>query len=92
MIDVKRQAGHLKIADAALRRIKKYCCKKKTKDITEKEKKYKAFFKSKDGIFIIKKLTRDITEHCKSSKAIELRKKLGYNHDDMMVCEETSVA
>ena len=65
---------------------------KKTKHITEKEKKYKVFFKSKEGIFLIEKLTRDITEHCKLSKAIELRKKLGYSHDDMMVCEETLIA
>ena len=39
MIDVKRQAGHLKIADAALRRIKKYCCKKKNKRHYRKRKK-----------------------------------------------------
>ena len=38
---------------------------KKIKDITEKEKKYKAFFKDKDGVFIIEKLTRDIIERCK---------------------------
>ena len=25
-------------------------------------------------------------------KAIKLRKKLGYNHDDIMICEETSIA
>ena len=50
--------------------------KKKTKDIKEKEKKYKTFFKDKDGIFIIEKLTRDITECCKLPKAIELRKKI----------------
>ena len=80
------------IADAALRRIKKYCGKK-IKDITEKEKqKYKAFFKDKDGIFVIEKLTRNIIEHCKLPKAIELRKKLGYNHTDIMICEETSIA
>ena len=36
--DVKREAGHLNIAKAALMRIKKYYGKK-TKDITEKEKK-----------------------------------------------------
>ena len=35
--------------------MKKYCGKK-TKDITEIEKKYKAFFKGKEGIFIIEKL------------------------------------
>ena len=80
------------IADAALRRIKKYCGKK-IKDITEKEKqKYKAFFKDKDGIFVIEKFTRNIIEHCKLPKAIELRKKLGYNHSDIMICEETSIA
>ena len=56
---------------------------KKIKDITEKEKqKYKAFFKDKDDTFIIAKRTCDIIEHCKLPKAIELRKKLGYNHDN----------
>ena len=43
MSDVKRQTGHLNIADAALRRIQKYCGKK-TKDITEKEKKIQSIF------------------------------------------------
>ena len=66
---------------------------KKTKDITEEEKeKYKAFFEGETGIFIIEKLTRDIIEHCKLPEAIELRKKLGYNHDDIMILEETSIA
>ena len=89
--DVKREIGHLNISDTVLRRIKKYG--KKIKDITEKEKKkYKAFFKDKDGIYIIEKLACDITERRKLPKAIELRKKLGYNHDDIMVCEETSIA
>ena len=92
MNDVKRQAGHLNIANAALKIIKKHCVKK-PKDITKKEKqKYKAFFESETGIFIIEKLTRDIIEFCKLPKAIELRKKSGYNHDDIMVCEETSIA
>ena len=66
---------------------------KKTKDITEEEKqKYKAYFKGETGIFIIEKLTHDITEHCKLPEAIELRRKLGYNHDDIIVREETSIA
>ena len=91
MNDVKNETGHLNISNVALRRIKKYCGNK-IKYITEKEKKYKAFFKDKDGIFIIEKLTHDIIECCKLSKAIELRKKLGYNHDDIMVREETSIA
>ena len=43
MSDVKRQTGHLNIADAVLRRIQKYCGKK-TKDITEKEKKIQSIF------------------------------------------------
>ena len=66
---------------------------KKTKDITEKEKeKYKAFFESQTGILIIEKPTRDIIEHCKLPEAIELKKKLGYYHDDIMIREETSIA
>ena len=66
---------------------------KKTKDITEEEKeKYKTFFEVETGIFIIEKLTRDIIERCKLPEAIELRKKLGYNHEDIMIWEETSIA
>ena len=65
---------------------------KKTKDITEEEKqRYKAFFKNEKGIFIIEKLTCDIIERCKLPKAIELRKKLGYNHNNIMICEETLI-
>ena len=90
MSDVKIQTGHLNIADAALKR--KYCGKK-TKDITEEEKqKYLVFFEDETSILIIGKLTRDITERCKLPEAIELRKKLRYNHDDIMVWEETSIA
>ena len=66
---------------------------KKAKDITEEEKqKYKGFFEGETGIFIIEKLTRDIIERCKLPKAIELRKKSEYNHKDIMICEETSIA
>ena len=66
---------------------------KKIKDITKEEKeKYKAFFEDERGIFVIEKLTRDIIERCKLPEAIELRKKLGYNHDDIMVQEEISIA
>ena len=43
MNDVKKETGHLNIADAALRRIKRYCGKK-TKDIIEKEKKIQIIF------------------------------------------------
>ena len=49
---------------------------KKQKTLQKKKKKYKTFFKDKDGIFIIEKLTRDIIERCKLPKAIELRKKI----------------
>ena len=65
---------------------------KKQKTLQKKKKKQKALFKGKDGVFIIEKLTRDIIERYKLPKAIELRKKLGYNHDDIMVREETSIA
>ena len=92
MSDLETQIKHSNIYDIALKRIGKYC-RKKTKDITEEEKqKYKAFFEGETGIFIIEKLTRDIIEHCKLPEAIELRKKLGYNHDDIMIREETSIA
>ena len=65
---------------------------KKQKTLQKKKKqKYKAFFKNEKGIFIIEKLIRDIIEHCKLPETIELRKKLGYNHDGIMVSEETSV-
>ena len=82
--DVKTQIKHSNICDGALKRIKKYC-DKKTKNITEEEKqKYKAFSDGEKGTFIIKKLTRDIIEHFKLPEAMELRKKLGYNHDDII--------
>ena len=62
---------------------------KKTKDITEKEKRK---YEAKEGIFNIETLTPDIIEHCKLPKAIGLRKKLGYHHDDIIVHEEKSIA
>ena len=69
----------------ALKRIRKYCGKK-TKEITEEEKeKYKSFLEGESGIFIIEKLTRDIIERCKLPETIELRKKSGYNHNDIMI-------
>ena len=91
MSDIEIQLRHSNIYDIALKRIRKYCGKK-TKDITEEEKEnYEAFFKGQIGIFIIEKLTHDITERCKLPEAIKLRKKLGYNHDDIMVREERSI-
>ena len=62
-----KKTGHLNIADDALGRIKKYYGKK-TKDITEEEKKYKAFFEGETGIFINGKLTRDIIERLNYQK------------------------
>ena len=92
MSDIEIQLRHSNICHIALEKIRKYCGKK-TKDITEEEKgKYKAFFEGETGIFIIEKLTRDIIERCKLPEAIELRKKLGYNHNDIMVSEGTSIA
>ena len=66
---------------------------KEAKHITKEEKeKYKTFFEGEAGIFIIEKLTRDTIERCKLLEAIELRKQLVYNHDDIMIREETSIA
>ena len=84
MSDVETQTKHSNIDDAAKKRIRKYCGKKQTSQ--KKKEICKAFF------VIIERLTRDITERCKLPKAIELRKKLGYNHNDIMICEETSIA
>ena len=58
----------------------------------QKQKHMKAYFKGETCIFITEKLTRDIIEWCKLPEAIELRKKLGYNHDDIIFHEEISVA
>ena len=92
MSDFKTQRKHTNIADVVLGRIKKYYCKKKQKNISEEEKqKYKTYFEGAKGIFIIEKLIRDVIERCKLPEAIELRKKIGYNHDDM-IREETSIA
>ena len=86
------QLEHSNIADVVLKKIKKYCGKK-TNNITEEEKeKYKAYFEGEANIFIVGNFTCDIIECCKLSEAIELRKKLGYNHNDRMVQEETSIA
>ena len=57
---------------------------KKQKTLQKKKKKYKSFFKNKDSYFITEKPARDIIERCKLPKAIELREKLGYNHDDII--------
>ena len=58
----------------------------------EEKEKYKAFFEDEKGILIIEKLTHDIIERCKLPEAIELRKKIGHNHDDIMIWEEKSIA
>ena len=92
MSDIEIELGHLNIADPMLKRIRKYCGKK-PKDITEEEKqKCKAYLKRKEGVFIIAKLARDLIERYKLPEAIKLRKKLGYNHDNIMVRGETSLA
>ena len=92
MSDVKIQTKHWNIAEVALRRIKKYYGKK-AKNISEEEKqKNKPYFKGETGVFVIEKLTHDTTERCRLPEAIELRQKLGYNHNDIMVWEDTSIA
>ena len=81
MGDVEKQTNHSNIANVVLRRIKKYCSKK-----------IQSIFWGWKGVFIIEKLTCDVIERCKLPEAIELRKKFGYNHDNIIVCEETSIA
>ena len=90
--NVETQTKHSSIAEVVLGRTKKYYGKK-IKNITEEEKqKYKAYFEGEKGVFIIEKLTRDVIERSKLPETIQLRKKLGYNHDDIMVREEMPIA
>ena len=92
MGDIEMQINHSNIADVVLGRIRKYFGKR-TRHITEKEKKqYKCYFENEKGVFMNERLARDVIERCKLPEAIELRKKFGYNHDNIMVRQETSIA
>ena len=91
MIDIKIQLRHSQTGDVLLKIIRKYSGKRAKDLVEEVKQKHKALFEGEPGIFVIGKLTRDIVEYCKLPGAIELRKKLGYNHDDIMVRKETSV-
>ena len=73
-------------------KISKYCGKKQNTSQKKKKKNENHFLKVKKVFSLLKKLTHDIIERCKLPEVIELRKKLGYNHDDIMVQEETSIA
>ena len=74
-----------------------WCCLKKNQKVLwqknpikhhrRRKQKYKAYFKGETGVFGIKKLSRDIIEGCKLPAAKKLRKKLGYNDDDIMVSD-----
>ena len=64
---------------------------KKNKRHYRSKIKIQTIFQRWKAIFIIDKLTRDIIE-CKLAEAIKLRKNLGYNHDNIMVREVTSIA
>ena len=75
-----------------LEKNQKVLWQKSKKHFRRRKKKYKAYFKGETGIFIIEKLTCDTIERCWLPEAIELRKKLGYNHDDILVWEDTSIA
>ena len=57
-----------------------------------KNKNIKLFLKAKQVFFFTEKLTCDIIECCKLPESIELRKNLEYNHNDIMVREEKSIA
>ena len=97
MSDVETQIKHSNIGDVALKRIKKYYGKKNKKRHARRKTKIQIMFWRqnrywKTGIYSIEKLTRDIIERCRLPEAIELGKKLGYIHDDIMVWEETSIA
>ena len=65
---------------------------KKQKHYGRRKRKMQSTFWRWRSVFIIEKLARDVTERCKLPEGIEFRKKLGYNHNDIMVREETSIA
>ena len=89
MSDIEIQLGHLNIADPVLKRIRKYCSKKQKTLQKKKNKDTKHVLKVKK---LIEKLARDIIELCKLQKAVEPRRKIGYNPVDIMIREETSIA
>ena len=92
-IDAPTNATFKRLFEVVVWRIKKYYGKKKQKNISDEEnQKYKGYFEGEKGVFIIEKLTRDVIERCNLPEAIKLRKKLGYDHDDIMVRKETSIA
>ena len=72
MSNLKTQIKHSNICDIALKRIRKYCGKKK-RNYKRRKQRYKAFFEGETGIFIIEELARDIIERCKLPEAIEFR-------------------
>ena len=89
MSSIEIQLRHSNIYHIALKGIRKYCGRKTLQK--KKKKNIKRFFEGEIGIFIVEKLTRDIIERCKLPEPIELRKILGYNHDDIMIREEASL-
>ena len=92
MGDIEIKLDHSNIADAVLKRIRKIHGRNR-KNITEEEmRRYKKLFEGKKDVFIIEKVAIDVTERCKLPKSIDLRKKLEYNHNDIMIREETSIA
>ena len=92
MIEIEIQLGHSNIADPVLKRIRKYYGKKQKTLQKKKNKNTKHILKVKRVFLLLKKFKRDIIEGCKLSEAITLRKILGYNHNDIMFREETSIA
>ena len=63
------------------------------KYITEEGKQeYRTFLEGIEGAFITGKNALDVIERCKLPIAIKFRKKLGYNHNDITVREEISIA
>ena len=68
-------------------------CGKKRKDITKEEKKYKAFFQGKTSkSFYYWKTCSWYNWTLQITKTHRINKKLGYNQDDIIVREETSIA
>ena len=66
---------------------------KKQSILQKKKRNYtNATLKTKKVFLLLKNSACDIIERCKLPQAIEPRKKSGYNHDNIMDQEETSIA
>ena len=87
MGDIQIKLDHSNLCDVVLRRIRKMFCKKKKRHYRRRNAKMQNIFEGKKRYFYYWKSCY----RC-NWKMLILEKKLGYNHDDIIVREQTSIA